>query len=302
MSPALPAKHPWRLIRSVGPVGAAARGLAVDAGGRIVAGVSQAGRGQMWRLRSGHSTGPLTEDAQAVAVAPDGRWIAVGTRAGKIQLWQGTPRRLARTLTAHTGGVRAVAFSGDANRLISAGEDGRAVVWEVVSGRSVARFETKVATTTVALSGDGTLAVTGHLDGLVVTWDVNQARRKERLAGHQGRVTALALHPEGSLLVSGGQDGTARLWALPATQPRHVWKGHQGALTAVALSEDGRWVLSGGADHTARLWRTHTGAPLAVLRLPSRVSAVSLTEGGRLSLVAGPGLRIRVYESPRLIR
>jgi hypothetical protein len=288
----------WQALRTLLPPDGAARDLALDGAERLVAGVSARGDVRVWRLADGKLVGTLGHGARSVALAPDGRLLAMGDDAGRIRL-----RPMAgpggRTLEAHDRPVRALAFSGDANRLLSGDAGGRAIVWDVVSGRSVATFVSTSPVVAVALSGDGGLAVIGRADGRVGCWDVSGRTLRVRLTAHVGGVEGLALHPAGTLLVSAGADGVARVWRLPGATPMRELRGHRGRVRAVALSEDGRLVLTGGADKTARLWDLRTGRPLGRLHLPGPVSGLALAQSGRLRVVAGPTLGVRVYGPPR---
>jgi eukaryotic-like serine/threonine-protein kinase len=293
-----PRAKPWRLLRTLFPVHGAARDLALDGAGRLVAGVSASGEVRVWRLADGKVLTTFGRRARAVALASDGGLLAVGDEAGRIYL-QPMTGSADRTLEAHARPVRALAFSGDGNRLLSGDSSGQARVWDLVSGRSVATFGGTSPVVDVALSGDGGLAVIGHADGRVSCWDVNGQTLRVRLTAHVGGVAGLALHPAGVLMVSAGADGVARVWRLPGSAPVRVLRGHRGVVRAVALSEDGQRVLTGGADQTVRLWDVRTGGSLGEQRLPSPASGLALARSGRLRLVSGPTLGVRVFGASR---
>lgn len=289
-----PRAETWRALRTLLPPDGAARGLALDGAGRLVAGVSARGDVRVWRLSDGKPLGSFGRGARAVALASDGRLLAMGDDAGKVHL-----RHIAgpdvRTLAAHLRPLRALAFSGDGNRLLSGDVGGQAKVWDLVSGRSVATLPGASPVVALALSGDGGMAVIGHADGRVGCWDVSGQTLRVQLTAHVGGVAGLALHPGGRLMVSAGADGVARVWRLPGSAPVRELRGHRGGVRAVALSEDGRRVLTGGADRTVRLWEVRTGKLLGRLRLPSAVGGLALAQSGRLPVVAGPTLGIRLY-------
>jgi len=295
-----PAPHAktWRTLRTILPPDGAARDLALDGAGRLVAGVSGRGDVRVWRLSDGKPLGSFGREARAVALSSDGRLLAIGDEAGKVHLRPITGTG-ARSLTAHTRPLRALAFSGDGNRLLSGDVGGQAKVWDLVSGRSVATLPGASPAAAVALSGDGGMAVIGHGDGRVGWWDVSGQTLRAHLTAHVGGVAGLALHPGGRLMVSAGADGVARVWRLPGSAPVRELRGHRGGVRAVALSEDGLRVLTGGADRTVRLWDARTGTPLGLVRLPGAMSSLALARSGRLSVVAGPALGIRLYGIPR---
>ncbi len=294
-----PKPRTWQRLRTLLPPDGAARDLALDGAARLLVGVSGRGDVRVWRVKEGKPLGIVGQGATAVSLAPDGRLLAMGDAQGKVRLRSVAPGGTERTLEAHTRSISALAFSGDGNRLLSGDGAGEARVWDTVSGRELAHFTAGSPVVALALSGDGSLAVIGHADGRVVCWDVSGQRQRVRLTAHVGGVTALTLHPAGTLLLSGGADGVIRVWRLPGSSPRRELRGHQGAVRGLALSEDGRRVLTGGKDRTARLWDVRSGKLLERLTLPGPVSRVHLAQSGRLRVVAGPTLGIRLLGPPQ---
>jgi hypothetical protein len=64
----------------------------------------------------------------SLAASPDGRWLAAGDETGGVHVWEvdGVRRHV---WAAHGAAVTALAFSADGKRLLTAGEDGTALVW-----------------------------------------------------------------------------------------------------------------------------------------------------------------------------
>jgi WD40 repeat protein len=110
----------------------------------------------------------------SVATSPDGRLLAVGYDSGQVLLADAITYRLVRSLTAHVGAVRSLAFSPDGSRLAAVGGNKRLDVWEVADGRSM--FERPPylggAGLSVQWQRDGSTVVFGGDDGLAVRFDV----------------------------------------------------------------------------------------------------------------------------------
>ena len=81
----------------------------------------------------------------------------------------------------HDGAVVRAAFSADGRTAVTAGEDSRAIVWNV---RRAAAAETLAGhagqITGLAISRDGRTLYTAALDGKVVIWDLAGDRRLGR--------------------------------------------------------------------------------------------------------------------------
>ena len=118
-----------------------------------------------------------------------------------------------RTLTGHSNGVTAVAFSPDGQLLAFASEDCTAKLWEVASGREVRTLTGHSAcVTAVAFSPDGQLLASASDDGTAKLWEVASGREVRTLSGQITKigdwvnvdywVTAVAFSPDGQLLAS----------------------------------------------------------------------------------------------------
>lgn len=97
------------------------------------------------------------------AFSSDGKHLIGGS--SDIKIWDTATGRTLRTLTGHTGKVRSVRFTPDANRIVSGSADATIKVWEVTTGRQVLDIQGWAAREggirSVAFSPDGSRIVTG---------------------------------------------------------------------------------------------------------------------------------------------
>jgi WD40 repeat protein len=120
--------------------------LAYSATGYLAHG-TVAGDLYVFEARSGAlvSQRRLTDGIQSIAFGPDGTWLALGDRSGNIRilpfedgLWD---LESSRMWPAHEGRVYSLAISRDGHRVISAGQDGRIVVWEPWNSSALALLQ-----------------------------------------------------------------------------------------------------------------------------------------------------------------
>lgn len=158
------------------------------------------------------------------------------------------------TLEGHEGEVTAMAFSPKGDHLLSVGEDGLALVWDVKTQKIVHRSQHKDEKLfAAAWRPDGKqFAVAGEY-GVVRVWEVGGKKPVAEYKGHKGPVLSLAFSPNGKFLASGGYMRTIRFWPendkeIDAPPAFGVVKDMDGRVTSLAFSEDGKSLIVGTTE------------------------------------------------------
>jgi len=186
----------------------------------------------------------------------------------------------------------ALAMTPSGQVLLSAGEDGRAQLWDgscfqrlkqpfwdrvrrgtIAGGRTL---DAKCpALTSAALSPDGRWAIAGGADGAIRIWDASSGARGMILAGDSGPVLALAVSEDGGLLASGSAGGEVCLRDLKSGVRKWSIAAHQGPVRCVAFSSAGGRIASGGLDRQIHLYDVSPSAQVTVIRTPGPVYALT---------------------------
>jgi hypothetical protein len=194
------------------------------------------------------------------------------TRASLVNTLTST--RYAGTLTGHTDGVRAVAFSPHGHTLATAGFDKTVILWDIASPSRPAQRSPPLtghtgAMSSAAFSPDGhTLATASFnpsnwgIDNVVTLWDLTDLSRPTRrgppLTDYTGPVVSMAFSPDGHTLATASieNDNTIILWDLtdPARPTRRTLAGHTNWPSSVAFSPNGHTLATASDDKTVILW------------------------------------------------
>jgi WD40 repeat protein len=245
------------LAGHAGPVAAAA--LAPGAG--LIASV-EGRRGaslRLWNARTRTPLGsvPLPSPAQSVAFSPDGQFVVVG-HDQLLSIWDTGSRTHVRTVpNAHAGMVYALAFSDHGSRLVSAGEDRTATLWNSRTWTPLQSLQDHRGPVTCAAfaPGDRNRLVTASdtlrfYRRMAGKWSLTVEAQRDRAPA--GDMLAVHFTPGGECLVASGIDGSVSLWnahsgdwlgdlqppdpaawtiALPASDGRAIYTtGHSGWL------------------------------------------------------------------------
>ncbi len=208
--------------------------------GKLALGLSSVdGRIRVWHLdsgrewttaKAGNPLAPffqLSSDADSLwsaTFSPDNHGLL--TVAGNdVRLWNLNTQEERMSFNPH-GAVASAEFSPDGQKLVTAGWDHTARIWNVATGKSEQKLHGQHAA------------------------DINRA----------------IYSPDGQQVLTASDDGTAVLWNLETSAPALVFKGHNKRINSAAFSRDGRWVLTASDDRTARVWDAKTGTELLVLQ------------------------------------
>ncbi|QIG91133.2 toll/interleukin-1 receptor domain-containing protein [Bradyrhizobium sp. 6(2017)] len=96
-----------------------------------------------------------------VATSPDGK-IAVSGANGAIQSWNVDDGSKIKTLNGFDGDIIAIGVLPDGKHVVSGGDDGIIRLWELASGREVAKFEGSRKISALAVSPNGRTVISGE--------------------------------------------------------------------------------------------------------------------------------------------
>ena len=190
-----------------------------------------------------------------------------------------------QTLQGHNWWVWSADFSPGGRRIVTASQDGKAIVWEqsIENGpyEELTQFTQHRGPVYVArFSPDGTQIATAGYDRRVLIWNpdvVNPpdiARRLDNqpdlpspfveLGTHEGPVRGLSFALDGNVLATGGQDNVIRVWEVSSGEQIAVLRGHASHVRDCVFSPDDNSLLSAGRDGQIKRWQPQSYAEMVV--------------------------------------
>ncbi|MDP9099194.1 MAG: WD40 repeat domain-containing protein, partial [Verrucomicrobiota bacterium] len=248
---------------------AAVTGLAWSANGNWLVTTSKDSQVRIWnvaaadpskqsRVLQGHSASVWLPCLMETGGAG---WLVTPSADNTARVWtfpRGEPASFSKHaepgVLHHGAPVRRVAMDSKARWVVTAGADGRAILWDRVSGELLLILNHEKPVRDVAFQPGGNLLVTASADNTAQIWDAQKLSPIVTLAGHTAPIFSARFTPYGPGVVTVSWDRTARLWNYETKKCVAVLRGHVDALWSVEFSPSGNNFTTTSSDGTARLW------------------------------------------------
>ena len=137
--------------------------------------------------------------------------MLAGSGYGLWVRWE--PWRRGPVLEGHSSTVYTAAYSPDAKRIVTAGDDHTARIWDAATGKPQAVLKGHLSfVLSASFSPDGKRIVTASPDKTARVWDTASGMSLTALKGHSDSVWSAAYSPYGTRIVTGSYDKTACVW------------------------------------------------------------------------------------------
>jgi WD40 repeat protein len=234
-----------------------------------------------------------------------------------------------RLLTGHTDLIRQAIFSPDGQRAVTASEDFTARIWDVGSGKELARLTHGDKVWFAAFSPDGLRAVTASGDNIARIWDVSTGKVLIALEHGDKNISSVleaSFSPDGRHVITVSSDGTAWLWAIDTGRNLARFSDgietldmirviqsnlvtelrHSGASATVptmtgigraAFSPDGRALVTTSSNGIAQVWDVQSARLLLTLKHGDSVTRAIFSPDGQWIATTSKDHTARVWGS-----
>jgi WD40 repeat protein/DNA-binding XRE family transcriptional regulator len=266
------------------------------------------GRVVIWDSVSGSELQTFsTQDSVAAAsLSPDGKILAAADAKSNVTLWDATSEEKLFSWLAHTTRINALAFSPDSTHLVTASDDYKARVWNILDTKNphlLTTLELSAEIKSIAFHSDGKLLLLGLNNGIARLRDLSNETDVATLSGHTDAISSVAFSPNGDSVATASLDGTAKVWDSKTGRELFTLSGHTNAVTMVAFSPDGKRIATVGRDGAAKLWNAGTGQE--ELTLPgdeAALTGVAFSPDGKRLVVSGDrGARVYILDLDELV-
>jgi WD40 repeat protein/tetratricopeptide (TPR) repeat protein len=215
----------------------------------------------------------------------------------ELTVWDGASRRRKMRFPLPAGvdaNPDAFALSPDGTRAILGSEDGRARVYDLVSGEVLHELAHESYLATAGVSPDGSRAATGTGQGKVQLWDLATGAPLSEPLDHGSQViTEVIFSPDGSLLASGSVDFKFRLADGRTGAQRFEPLATNNIVGGSVFSPDGSHVAVTPFSSDVLIVETGTGSVVRKLPHVDACRLARFSPDGRL-LAAGTGGHLHI--------
>ncbi|QLL31080.1 hypothetical protein HG536_0A08970 [Torulaspora globosa] len=193
-----------------------------------------------------------------VSINSSGEWLAFGSsKLGQLLVYEWQSESYILKQQGHFDSLNGLAYSPDGSRVVTAAEDGKIKVWDVVSGFCLVTLEGHTSSVTaVQFAKKGQVLFSCSLDGTVRAWDLIRYRNfRVFTAAERIQFSCLAVDPSGECVCAGSIDSfDIHVWSVQTAQLLDSLSGHEGPVSCLSFSQENSVLASASWDKTIRIW------------------------------------------------
>lgn len=232
----------------------------------------------------------------ATAYSPDGTLIAVADAGGMVTLYDPSTRRPLRSIEAHVGLARGLAFSSDGAILATGGDDRGIRLWNTATGEMVGRPVGLSHVESLAISPDGGRLISAGIHG-VVDHAIKEGQPPQTRGLSENQAHAVSFSPDGSLVAAAFHDHSVSLFDPETGEKTLDLEGHKARVLALAFSPDGTLLASGDGDGGVRLRDVSDGRTRGTFTTPGvPLEALAFSPDGATLASSGRDGMVRLWD------
>lgn len=176
----------------------------------------------------------------------DSKTLFLGASGGIIHRWDVADRKELPPLNKHQSAVAGMHTLPDGRTLVSTGQDGVTLCWDLKTGQPKVDPESYAGRSMAAYSSDGRFVAVGDVRGRIDLWDGRGGQLIRTVQREGAGVAHLAFSPDGKHLAAAQRSGTVQFWQVPSGRAGDVWRREpvwgERLCNGILFSPDGRWL------------------------------------------------------------
>ena len=185
----------------------------------------------------------------------------------------------------HNSEVNSANFSSDGSLVITSTKDGKATMFDAMTGNKIRTFDGHFASVRWAVfSPDTHYVATASDDSTAILWEANTGKLVRILKGHGDAVRCVNFSPDSKKLVTASLDGFANVWEVETGRVvDRIFAGKFDMLWYAEFHPKNNIVMTAGTEGTIKLWSFN---PLKLFRkidtLNSLIPFAAFSKSGNL--------------------
>lgn len=205
---------------------------------------------------------------------PDGGHLIAQMFNTNMGIWNTETGALEKELNTGYKMQLAVSVSDDGKFVAGGGIDMAVTVWDLASGKEVAKLQGHTGLITgVDFHPTEQWVVSSSYDQTSKIWDFKQKKLLHSFTDQQICVSDVKFSPDGKFLAIAAWDKTIHVRQAPNWEIKHVLKGHTNMITSIDFNKQGNVLVSGAAnnavaefDNSVRFWDVGSGAEICKIQ------------------------------------